>query len=100
MLPATPDGLENRVVVLAPAGRDGQLACRVLWGAGIEAKELSNLNELCSAIGGGPGTVLLTQEVLSPSTLGHLAAALGDQPAWSDLPVLVFSNAGARDDYP
>jgi signal transduction histidine kinase len=100
MLPARTEepaeGLENRVLVLAPAGRDSQLACRVLADAGIESHAVSDVNELCAAIADGPGTVVLTQEALSPHAMGRLAAALSDQPPWSDLPILVFSSAEAR----
>src|SRR5262245_48950759 len=99
MPPAMPERLENRVVVLAPAGRDAPLACRVLADAGIEAKSLSSLNDLCGAVAEGAGAVLLTQEALSPSAMGRLAAALSDQPPWSDVPVLVFSSAEVREEY-
>jgi len=38
-------------------------------------------------------------EALSPSAMGLLAAALSEQPPWSDVPVLLFSSAEARDEY-
>ena len=96
---ALAERLEDRVLVLAPAGRDSPLACGVLADAGIESQAVSDVNELCDAIAGGPGTLLLTQEALSPSGMGRLASALSDQPPWSDLPVVVFSNAEVREDY-
>jgi signal transduction histidine kinase/CheY-like chemotaxis protein len=96
---ALAERLEDRVLVLAPAGRDSPLACRVLADAGIESQAVSDVDALCGAIAEGPGTILLTQEALSPSAMGRLASALSDQPPWSDLPVVVFSNAEVREDY-
>jgi signal transduction histidine kinase/CheY-like chemotaxis protein len=96
---AEPEPLEDRVLVLAPAGRDAALACQVLSDAGIAADALSGVAELCTGVTRGPGAVLLTEEVLQPKAIGSIAAALSDQPPWSDVPVLVFSAGGEHRDY-
>ncbi len=94
------EGLENRVLVLAPAGRDSELACRTLSEAGIPADELTSVEDLCARIARGPGAVLLTEEALHPKALGLLEAVMAEQPPWSDLPMLVFSGGpGGSDDY-
>jgi signal transduction histidine kinase/ActR/RegA family two-component response regulator len=94
MKPPETDGLQHGVLILAPAGRDGTLAGRVLAESGVRSKVMSSLDELCVGIREGPGAVLLTEEVLRPESIEKLAAVLASQPPWSDLAVLVFSSLG------
>jgi signal transduction histidine kinase/CheY-like chemotaxis protein len=83
---------EERVLVLAPWGRDAALACEILGSAGVVAMAISTFGELCSRLSEGAGAVVLTQEALRPAGLAQLAGVLRGQPPWSDLPVLVFSS--------
>jgi signal transduction histidine kinase len=46
---------------------------------------------LCTEIERGAGAVLLTDESLDHPQLPKLAATLEQQPAWSDIPVLLFA---------
>jgi signal transduction histidine kinase/ActR/RegA family two-component response regulator len=75
-------------------GRDGALVCAALRRAGIAATECETAGELISAIDGGAGVVLVTEESLQGETDQNLVAALEDQPVWSDLPVILFSVSG------
>ena len=89
---APTEALEQRVLVLAPSGRDAALACEVLQSAGFLAEAAPTLAELCARVADGAGAVVLTQEALRPPGLALLAASLSRQPPWSDLQVLVFSS--------
>jgi len=82
---------ENRVLLLAPTGRDALLARRVLAEAGIGACVCTSLGELQLGIREGAGAVLVTEDGLSVTAVAELAEVLANQPTWSNLPVLVFS---------
>jgi len=87
--------LEERILVLAPTGRDATLAEQTLCRAGLDAEVIETPEELASAIDRGAAAVLLAEEALSPRAVDVLAGALERQPPWSDLPLVVF--AGAMD---
>jgi signal transduction histidine kinase/ActR/RegA family two-component response regulator len=84
--------------VLAPSGRDGELAVRVLSQSGITAVRCADTAELRAELRAGVGALLLTEEVLTPETIADLAEVLGSQLPWSDLPVLVFAGAQNREE--
>src|SRR5688572_3343778 len=81
---------DQRVIVWAPRGRDGTLALEFLGRAGFRASTVADVTALCAAIDEGVGCLLLTEEVLTPIVVDRLGAALANQPAWSDLPIVVF----------
>jgi signal transduction histidine kinase/ActR/RegA family two-component response regulator len=88
--------IEDRALVLAPTERDGELCRNILGEAGVICRLCSTLVEICQEIEVGAGTVILTEEFLSPEQMGHLAAVLSNQPPWSDLPMLVLTREGAN----
>ena len=89
--------LENRVLVLAPAGVDGLLIGRELTLAGIKVKVCESLDELCDRMQDGIGAAIVAEEALTPTSIALLAKALAAQPPWSDLPIVVLTGGGASD---
>ena len=87
---------DYRVLVLAPSGRDGELAVDVLARAGVVAVSCADTAGLRAEIERGAGALLVTEETLTPGTIDELAEVLGSQLPWSDLPVLVFSVGAGR----
>ncbi|WP_437312730.1 ATP-binding protein [Sorangium sp. So ce385] len=83
----------ERVLVLAPVGRDTPLLCQVLVRAGIEAAPCGHGDELARGLLDGAGAALLTEEALSPMAVSALLAGLAAQPSWSDVPVLLLAGA-------
>ncbi|WP_437331444.1 ATP-binding protein [Sorangium sp. So ce394] len=83
----------ERVLVLAPVGRDTPLLCQVLGRTGIEAAPCGHVDELARGLLDGAGAALLTEEALSAAAVSALLAALAAQPSWSDLPVLLLAGA-------
>ncbi len=83
-------------MLLAPTPRDAQLSQTILQHAGLLAEVCPNLEELCREIGRGAGAVLLTDAALAEpgGTPERLAAALREQPSWSDIPVILLSPRG------
>jgi signal transduction histidine kinase len=83
--------LEERILILAPVGRDGALAKRALGASGIDGRICRDMGELCSELAAGAGAAVLTQEALNGTGAAQLAAALEMQPPWSDFPVVIFA---------
>jgi signal transduction histidine kinase len=81
---------QERVLVLAPVGRDAALTCELLAAAGVDAEACADGNEVCDRIGEGAATVVIAEEALA-STAARLHAALAAAPAWSDLPLILMT---------
>lgn len=88
---------EEAILVLAPTGRDAALAAAVLAEHHLHAVVCRDIEALCAEIDVGAGAALLTEEALMGPEAPHFAEALGRQPPWSDLPVLVFSGGDPSD---
>jgi len=82
----------ERILVLAPLGRDGQLAERALRADGLEALACLDVGQLCERIAEGAGAAMLTEEALFPAAATRLSEELGRQPPWSDLPLIIFGS--------
>ena len=90
--------VEERVLVLAPTGRDAALTCDVLARAGLVAEVCPTIEEVCAKLVAGAGSLILAEEALTPSAVERLGRALGAQPPWSDIPILVSTAAGETTD--
>ncbi|WP_437497427.1 hybrid sensor histidine kinase/response regulator [Sorangium sp. So ce1099] len=84
---------DERVLVLAPVGRDTPLLCQVLCRSRLAPVACSDVEELARALKEGAGAVLLTEEALAPSAMPHILSALAAQPSWSDLPLVLLADA-------
>ena len=84
----------ERVVVWAPQGRDGVLACRLLERHGLAAEEIRTAGQLAAAVLDA-GCAVVTTEALGPRERAELRAALTAQPPWSDFPIILFAARGA-----
>ena len=78
------------VLVLAPLGRDADLACRTLTEVGLNCRRCHSMDDFRARPDENYGAVLLTEEVLTEGTVHALAALLDAQPAWSNLPVTIL----------
>lgn len=90
--------IEERVLVLAPTGRDATLTCEVLARAGIVAEVCATIEEVCAGLADGAGGLILAEEALTASAVEKLGRALAAQPPWSDVPTLVSTAAGETTD--
>lgn len=91
MAPAR-DELDNRILILAPTGRDAALAAEAFAAAGFTAVVCSDIDELCRRIEEGAGAALITEEALTSAAMKCLREVLEKQPAWADLPLLIFTS--------
>ncbi len=85
------NGLENRVLVFMPTGRDAALVCATLEKADVSAQPCPDAKVLEKEIAAGAGAVLMAEEGLLNGTLEHLIETFNRQPVWSDLPVVLFA---------
>ena len=86
------------VAVLAPAGRDGEVAAMVLGRAGFSPQICTTMDALCAAVAGSGdaaiGVLLLAEEALDGPARATLLDVLGAQPAWSDVPIVLLTGEG------
>ena len=84
-------GLDYRVLILAPIGRDGALTAQLLGQASVSCHVCQSAGELCDALREGAGAIMLTEEALADPGIDELAETLQTQPAWSDISLLLFA---------
>ena len=53
------------------------------------------MNSLCDAIAAGVGVAIVSEEMLI-AEIDRLASCIGEQPVWSDIPIIVLSRSGAE----
>ncbi len=86
--------VSERGLVLAPRGRDADIARAMLAEAKFEALACSSLQALIDALDEGAGFVVVTEEALATADLHALSAWIEDQQEWSDLPFILLTSRG------
>lgn len=86
--------VSERALVLAPRGRDAQVAADMLREAGIEALACPSLPSLVDELNEGAAFVVVTEEAIATADLRSLADWIDDQAEWSDLPFILITNRG------
>nr|WP_152739594.1 MULTISPECIES: ATP-binding protein [unclassified Pseudomonas] len=81
-------------------GRDSQIALRILAEAGFPAVIARDLAALGAELEQGVGLIIIAAEALREADLGALQAYLQQQPAWSDLPIVLLTHHGGPDQPP
>src|SRR4051794_31588905 len=79
-------------LVYAP-GRDGALTARVLSEAGFACTRIDSDEQLLSRVHEDPGALLMAEEVITERLASVIGQFVRDQPAWSDLPLLVVAQS-------
>jgi signal transduction histidine kinase len=82
--------LEDRVLVLAPTGRDAAMTASALLEVGLQAVPCVNMSSICAELESGAGALLVTEEALDDSSLDELGRWLDGQDTWSDLPIVLL----------
>jgi signal transduction histidine kinase/ActR/RegA family two-component response regulator len=83
---------EHRVLIFAPIGRDAELTQDLLVRASIPCEVCRSIDGLVDIVEStAAGAVLLTEEALEDHGFSGLATCLEHQPAWSEVPVLLFA---------
>ncbi|MEA2237133.1 MAG: hypothetical protein QOC81_1857 [Thermoanaerobaculia bacterium] len=87
------DRRSDRILVVAPIGRDAELMCAQLTSAGLNGSACRDIQHLCSDLADGVGAILLTEEALTHDNAGVLMHALSKQPPWSETPLIILTGA-------
>ena len=85
----------ERVLILAPYGRDAEVAARILLDAGVDAFVCGSAEELCAQIRAGAGAMVAAIESLREAAVRLVATCLDEQPSWSEVPLIIFAATGA-----
>ncbi|OCX13890.1 response regulator [Pseudomonas graminis] len=91
---STPGQLSERAIILAPLGRDSQIALTMLQEAGYPAIITHDLTQLCSELMSGAGLAIIADEALRSADINPLLSLLANQPAWSDFPIVLLTHHG------
>lgn len=94
-----PSGAEVRALVLAPVGRDGELLVKALVAAGLPADAVATAAQLVDRVSDEVrhdkppriSALVVTDEALKIEWSRRLADTLDEQPAWSDLPIVMLA---------
>ena len=92
--------LSERALVLTPLGRDSQLAQLMLKEAGFHGVITPHLAALCEELEHGAGLLIISAEALRGADLDPLLLHLEQQPAWSDLPIVLLTHHGGPEQNP
>lgn len=92
----SPSPRDQRILILAPTGRDAELMARFLSDAALVPHICITIEELCAQMRKGPGVAFLTEEALTTHSVALLAHALVAQPTWSDIPIILLTSGGSE----
>ena len=94
------EATSERAIILAPQGRDSQVALMLLNEAGVDGIISSDLPKLCRELEEGAGLLLIAAEALLGCDLEPLLGLIDQQPAWSDLPIVLLTHHGGPEQNP
>src|SRR5215469_7447650 len=81
-----------QVLIVAPIGRDAAIMFELLESNGHRAHVCGDLRDAALGLKDGAGALLLTEESLNRGQIATLLQQLDEQPAWSELPVIILSS--------
>lgn len=94
LIPDTDHHPAERVLVLAPLGRDGPVTAELLRARGLAADVCADAGEAGRQMASGAGALLLTEEALELAGADELLEHFRAQPAWSELPLIILTRGG------
>jgi two-component sensor histidine kinase len=92
-----PDNSPQRILILAPYGRDADIACALFAEAGMQAHACADVEGLCHELENGAACAVVVVEALAASDVSGLSAWIAGQPPWSDMPIVLLT---ARENVP
>ncbi len=91
--------LDERILIFAPVGKDAPLTLDVLRRTDLKGCVCGTAHGLCVELQRGAAVIMLTEEALEDDGIDELMECLRSQPAWSDIPVLLFADAERSEIY-
>ena len=84
----------ERVLTLAPLGRDSSIAAAILGEADLPVHVCVDLSDLLVELESGVGVTLIAEEALQSPHYPELVRWIEQQPPWSDLPIVLIAHRG------
>jgi signal transduction histidine kinase/ActR/RegA family two-component response regulator len=81
----------ERVLVLAPRGRDAELIRKMLADHALVVETFSTVEDLVMRLNDDASCAIATFEAVESAFRGSLGRVLGNQPPWSDFPIIVLT---------
>jgi two-component system, cell cycle sensor histidine kinase and response regulator CckA len=85
----------ERILILAPTGRDAELLASTLSQNGFESGICPDMAALTVSLVEGGAVAVIAEEALVGPASDSLDRMLSAQPSWSDLPIIVLLGSGA-----
>jgi hypothetical protein len=82
----------ERILILAPHGRDAEVATKLLQEAGWATLVCSDLKRLSEEVNNGAGCAVLVEDIVASDNIAVLTTSISNQPPWSDFPVVVLTS--------
>ena len=86
--------LSERALILAPLGRDAEVAAAMLAEARFNTLACRSIEHLVEEMDKGAGFGVIAEEALHTANLAPLATWIGRQPEWSDFPFILLTLRG------
>jgi signal transduction histidine kinase len=90
------DPNEQRVLLLAPTRRDGEVTRELLGRADVDCQVCTDAAALAATARIGAGALMFTDTALGDPAIDVLLASLARQPPWSDLPMVLLTRDGVH----
>jgi signal transduction histidine kinase/ActR/RegA family two-component response regulator len=88
--------LEERILIVAPRGRDAEVVQRALSRQEMECAICPDVGQLVTMMHEGAACALIADEALDARALTSLDAWLSAQPPWSDFPFVLLVGNGKK----
>ena len=88
------DANSERVLILAPQGRDAVVAAGIVREGGLVAEICNDLIGFENQIAEGAGVAVVTDDAIRNADLRSLAGWVRSQPPWSDFPFVLLTERG------
>jgi signal transduction histidine kinase/CheY-like chemotaxis protein len=90
-MPTPAETHNERILVLAPLGRDGSAAAQQFAEAGLTCEICSTLEDLSERLDHGAGVALIAEEAFHRVSNESINTWVAHQPPWSDFPFIVLT---------
>jgi signal transduction histidine kinase len=84
------------ILLCAPFGKDAEILAKIVSSEGLTVVPCQSLKDIEGQCRDETDSIFLTEEALVSSSLEALEKFLRQQEPWSDIPIVLFSSAGAR----
>jgi PAS domain S-box-containing protein len=84
----------ERALILAPHGRDAEVAAGLLREAWLPTQSCSDIAHLCRELEQGAGLAIVAEEAVASADLRGLERWVKAQAPWSDLPIVLLTRHG------